>query len=43
VGIFEAALTAFNEWSNEYLSAKEARNKIAAPLYHYTDAAGLEG
>jgi hypothetical protein len=39
----EAAVTAFNEWSDAYLYAKEARNKVAAPLYHYTDAAGLEG
>jgi hypothetical protein len=41
--VFEAAVTEFHEWSDAYLYAKEARNKVAAPLYHYTDAAGLEG
>jgi hypothetical protein len=41
--VLKAAVAEFNEWSNAYLLAAEARNKVASPLYHYTDAAGLEG
>ena len=41
--VLEAAVTEFIDWSNAYLLAAEARNKVTSPLYHYTDAAGLEG
>ena len=41
--VLKTAVTEFNDWSNAYLLAAEARNKVASPLYHYTDAAGLEG
>jgi hypothetical protein len=37
------AVGAFNNWSNAYLLASDAQNTITAPLYHYTNAAGLEG
>lgn len=33
----------FNVWSKEYLSGIEKATKITVPLYHYTNAAGLEG
>src|SRR5271170_7362923 len=41
--ILEAAVSAFDERSNVLLLAADARNAITAPLYHYTDARGLEG
>jgi hypothetical protein len=37
------AVTAFDEWSTADLLARDARDHVTAPLYHYTDAAGLEG
>jgi len=33
----------FKAWSDGQLAAMEALNKVSVPLYHYTDAAGLEG
>lgn len=39
----EAAIDEFTNWSTENLNARDKRNKIRAPLYHYTDAAGLNG
>src|SRR5271166_4732024 len=38
-----AAVAAFDQWSNDNLIARDARDQITNPLYHYTDAAGLEG
>ena len=39
----KAAVAAFDHWTNAFLSARDARDQIVTPLYHYTDAAGLEG
>ena len=41
--ILDAAVSTFDTWSNAHLLAAEVRNAITAPLYHHTDAAGLEG
>ena len=41
--ILQSAVTAFDDWCKAYLSAADARDKVTTPLYHYTDAAGLEG
>jgi hypothetical protein len=41
--VLRKAVEAFNDWSNAYLLASDAHNTITAPLYHYTNAAGLEG
>jgi len=41
--VFKEAVTEFIKWSDAYLYAADDSEKIAAPLYHYTDAAGLEG
>jgi hypothetical protein len=37
------AIEEYDGWSNDHLMAEDERNKINAPLYHYTDAAGLKG
>jgi hypothetical protein len=41
--VFKKAASKFKKWSKADLSEAQARNKITASLYHYTDAAGLEG
>jgi len=41
--VLKDAVAAFTQWSDSYLRAAETRNQVTAPLYHYTDAAGLEG
>jgi hypothetical protein len=41
--VFKAAVAAFDHWSNAHLLAGDTRNQVTTPLYHYTDAAGLEG
>jgi Protein of unknown function (DUF2971) len=40
---FTAALRAYDHASRARLRNAEVRNAVTAPLYHYTDARGLEG
>jgi len=40
---FKAAVRAYARASTARLLAADSRNAITAPLYHYTDARGLEG
>lgn len=40
---FKAAVRAYARASNARSCAADARNAVTAPLYHYTDARGLEG
>ncbi len=40
---FEAAVEAYTQSSRIRLLAADAHNAVTAPLYHYTDARGLEG
>jgi hypothetical protein len=37
------AVKEFDGWSAEHFGKLDIHNSIDAPLYHYTDAAGLEG
>jgi len=39
--ILQRAVNDFNAWSDRQLLANDESSKITAPLYHYTDAAGL--
>jgi len=39
----DAALNDYNVWSEKHLMEVDLRNKVASPLYHYTDANGLKG
>jgi len=41
--VLQAAVAAFNQWSETDLKGRDVRDEITEPLYHYTDAAGLEG
>jgi hypothetical protein len=41
--VFKAAVAEFNEWSDAHLLASDVCNQVTVPLYHYTDAAGLDG
>jgi hypothetical protein len=41
--VFNEAVTAFNQWSDKNFQSRDNRNRVTAPLYQYTDAAGLEG
>jgi hypothetical protein len=40
---FTAAVREYDRTSRVRLLARDARDAVAAPLYHYTDARGLEG
>ena len=40
---FKAAVRANEHASRIRLRARQARDAVTAPLYHYTDARGLEG
>ena len=40
---YKAALRAYDRESRGRLLDRDARDAITAPLYHYTDARGLEG
>jgi hypothetical protein len=33
----------YEDWQKEYLKRQDTENKVAEPLYHYTNAAGLRG
>jgi hypothetical protein len=39
----KAAVKKFDEWARADLMSADVARKVDAPLYHYTDAAGLEG
>jgi hypothetical protein len=41
--ILQKAVENFDTWSATHLAAIEEASTITVPLYHYTDAAGLEG
>lgn len=41
--VLRGAIDEFNAWSDKHLAAQDESNKVIGPLYHYTDAAGLEG
>jgi hypothetical protein len=43
VPVLKEAVAAFDQWSDAHFLASDTRNQVTAPLYHYTDAAGLEG
>lgn len=40
--VFEAAIKSFDQWSEAHLKVVESRTQVTGPLYHYTNAAGLE-
>src|SRR4051812_25177954 len=41
--ILRDAVKEYNDWSYAHLSETDIVNRINKPLYHYTDAVGLEG
>jgi hypothetical protein len=41
--VLKAAVKEFDKWAKADLETADAARKIQAPLYHYTDAASLEG
>lgn len=41
--ILEAAVTEFKDWCSAYRSGTDDLNTVTAPLYHYTNAEGLQG
>lgn len=41
--LLKAAVKEFSDWSLEHLSHSDTNNRVDFPLYHYTDATGLDG
>jgi hypothetical protein len=39
----EPAIERFRAWNKDNLKSEDEKNKVIAPLYHYTDARGLRG
>ena len=39
----QEAIVALSRWCLERLVEEEAKDRLQAPLYHYTNAAGLKG
>ena len=41
--VLQIAIRDYQEWSDKLMASVQKRRTVNAPLYHYTDAAGLKG